>query len=326
MPNGFAAEVLQVTTFFLKRVHQSQRAVCGASRNRSHQFFQRIFRHHAQQRAHLVIGNRVAAIRPGLLQKRQRVAQAAFRHARDHRRRARFDLQVFFLRDFFEALRNFRKGQRAKMKVLRARTNRVFQVFRLRRGHHEDYAVRRLFQSFQQSIGSLSRQHVRFVENHHFRPRSRRRVAHHLAQLADLVDAPVRSRIDFNDVKRSSRGNFFARVAHAARFRRRPFHAVQRFRQDSGGGGFSHATCAGKNVRVRHAVVHDGVLQRLGDVLLPDKVLKCLWPVLPGDDLIAHFEVFSSRYSVVSLNPTLGSIKTQSPLRWSLSLKRMTDD
>ena len=69
VPDRFAAEVLQIAASFLKRMHESQCAVGRTGRNRSNEFLQRVFRHHAQKCPHLVIGNRVAAIRPRLLQK-----------------------------------------------------------------------------------------------------------------------------------------------------------------------------------------------------------------------------------------------------------------
>jgi len=50
------------------------------------------------------------------------------------------------------------------------------------------------------SGGSSSVFSVRFVQYHNFASRSRRRVPHHLAQLADLVDAAVRRRVDLNHV------------------------------------------------------------------------------------------------------------------------------
>ena len=136
--------------------------------------------------------------------------------------------------------------------------------------NHEDHAVGRLFERFQQRVGSFVGEHVRFVENHHFAAGSRRRVTDHLAQFANLVDAAVGSRVDFDDVERSAGGDFAAGIAHAAGFRGRSVHAIQRLGENARRGGFSHAARAGKNVSVRHAVVVDRVGQRFGYVLLPD--------------------------------------------------------
>ena len=141
---------------------------------------------------------------------------------------------------------------------------------------------------------------MRFVEYHNFASRSRRRVPHHLAQLADLVDAAVRRRVDLNHVQRSPRRNLFAGIALPARLRRRPLHAIQRLRQDPRRRRFSHAPRPRKNVRVRHAVILDRVFQRLGYVLLADEIVKRLRAPLAGYDLVAHGKVFSCQFSVFS--------------------------
>ncbi len=127
-----------------------------------------------------------------------------------------------------------------------------------------------------------------FVEDHHFAARRRRRVTHHLAQFANLVDAAVGGRVNLDDIERSSRGDLLAGIANAARLRRRPVHAIQRLGQDPGRRGFSHAARAGKNVRMRHAVVANRVLQRFRDVRLSDEIRKRLRAPLACDDLVAH--------------------------------------
>src|SRR5260370_3655621 len=83
-----------------------------------------------------------------------------------------------------------------------------------------------------------------------------------------------------------------AGVALPARLRRRPLHAIQRFRQDSRRRRLSHAPRSRKNVRVRHAVILDRVSKRLGYVLLADEIVKRLLAPLAGYDLVAHGKVF----------------------------------
>jgi hypothetical protein len=55
---------------------------------------------------------------------------------------------------------------------------------------------------------------------------------------------------------------------------------------------------------VRHAVVLDRVLQRLGYVLLADEIVKRLRAPLAGYDLVAHGKVFSFQFSVFSAEKT----------------------
>ena len=64
--------------------------------------------------------------------------------------------------------------------------------------------------------------------------------------------------------------------------------AVQRHGQNAGDGGFADAAVSAENVAVRDALLLDGVLQRAGDVVLPDHVGELLGPVFAGKDLIAH--------------------------------------
>ena len=188
--------------------------------DRAHQLFQNFLGHHAQQLAHLRVGDIRAAVCARLFEQRHRIAQAAFRRSRHHGKRARLHLQTFLRRDSRKRLGNFLEEQRAKMKMLRTRTNRLRQIFRLRRGHHEDHPVRRLFERFQQRVGSFIGQHVRFVEDHHFVAPARRSVAHHVAQFADRIDPAIRCRVNFDHVERPARRNFAARVAFVAGGRR----------------------------------------------------------------------------------------------------------
>ena len=92
VPDGFAAEMLKVAAVLLKGVHEAEGAVRRAFRDGGHKFVEGIFRHNAQKFAHLFIRDDVAAISSRLFQQGKRVAQTAFRHARDHCQRARLNL------------------------------------------------------------------------------------------------------------------------------------------------------------------------------------------------------------------------------------------
>ncbi len=116
--NGFAAKVLQIAPFFLKGVHQAERAIRRTRGNRADQFLKRVFRDHAEQFADFLVPNRIPAKRARLFQQGKSVAQAALGHARDHRERARFHVQIFFGCNFLQAPADLRKGQRAKVKML----------------------------------------------------------------------------------------------------------------------------------------------------------------------------------------------------------------
>ena len=202
--------------------------------------------------------------------------------------RARLRGQTFFRANFLQRVGNFGERKRAKMKMLRARTNRIGQIFRLGRGHHEDDFVGRLLERFQQRVGGFVGEHVRFVEDHDFVASAGGRVAHHLAQFANLIDAAVGRRVDFDHVEGISEADLAAGIALVARFRGGSLRAVERLGENARGGCFAHAARAGKNVGVRHAAGLDGVGQRARDVLLPDHVGKRLRTPFSRDDLVAH--------------------------------------
>jgi len=75
------------------------------------------------------------------------------------------------------------------MKVLRPRPDGIHQVFRLRGRHHEDHAVRRFFQCFQQGIGGFAREHVSLSRITTLLLEAAGAYLTNLAQLADLVNA-----------------------------------------------------------------------------------------------------------------------------------------
>ena len=174
------------------------------------------------------------------------------------------------------------------MKMLRTRPDRIGQIFRLRRRHDEDHFVGRLLERLQQRVRGFVGEHVRFVEDHDFVAAARGRVAHHFAQFANLIDAAVGCRVDFNHVEGISEANLAARIALVAGFRGGSLRAVQRFGENARRGSFAHAARAGKNVGMRHAAGLHGVGERARDVLLPDHVGKRLRPPFSRDDLVAH--------------------------------------
>ena len=289
MADGLVAELLQILSLAQQAMYQSERSLRRMRLDRGHQFVENFARHHAQQFAHLRFGNARPAEGARLLQKGKRHAHAAIGGARHHSQRARLGIEALpFVAIAAERVHNFTERQRTKMKMLRARADRIDQILRLRRGHNEDDFIRRLLQCFQQRVRGLRGEHVRFVEQNHFVAPACRRVTDHVAQLANLVDAAIGCSVDLEHVERIACRDFAAGIAFIAGSGSRTFGAVKRLRKNSRRGGLAHAARAGKNVRVRHAPGADGVLQRAGDMLLPGHIGKRLWAPFPRNDLIAH--------------------------------------
>src|SRR5262249_6805723 len=111
-----------------------------------------------------------------------------------------------------------------------------------------------------------------------------------LAQFADLIDAPVGGSINFNDIDRISPPDLRTRFAYSARLGhrlvRRP--AVERHGQNARHGGLPDTPVSAKDISVSRAPLLNGVLQGLGDVLLPYDLGELLRTVLAGQNLIAH--------------------------------------
>ena len=88
--------------------------------------------------------------------------------------------------------------------------------------------------------------------------------------LADVVDARVRGRVDLEHVHVAAVGDLAAGVADAARVGRRPVHAVQHPRQDPRRRRLADAARAGEHERLGDPAARDGVAERLGDGALAD--------------------------------------------------------
>ena len=152
-----------------------------------------------------------------------------------------------------------------------------------RRGHHENHFVGRLFESFQQRVRGFVGQHVRFVEDHDFVACRRARSAPFRA-----VRESGRCRGWTPRRFRSRRANFPRQFRGRSRIRcrvpRRALRAIERLGEDARRGRFAHAARAGKNVRVRHAAVLDGVGQR---------AVTCCCPTTSANVCGRHFRAMT---------------------------------
>ena len=296
MANRFAAKVLEIAAFALETVDQAKSTIGGLRMDGLNEFLECIFGNDAEEFADRFVLDIVAAIGARLFEKRKGIAHAAFSHAGDDAEGAIIDLEIFFFGDEFQAVGDFEESERAEMKMLRARTNGVFQIFGLGGSHDEDDAVGRLLESLEESVGRFASEHVRFVEDDDFVACSSGGIANHLAEFADLIDAAVGGGVDLDDVERSAGSNFLAGVADAAGFGCRAVNAIEGFGEDAGGGGFADTARAGKDVGVSDTIILDGVLERFCDVSLSDEVRESLRTPLAGDDLVCHVcNAFSAR-------------------------------
>ena len=115
-------------------------------------------------------------------------------------------------------------------------------------------------------------------------------VARALAQVARVVHAAVRGRIDLDDIERRGPApDALAARALAARLAvGTPVLAVQRMREHARERRLAHAAGPAEEVRVRDAVPRDRTLERVRDVLLHGDVGEALRAVLPGETEVGH--------------------------------------
>ena len=288
MADCFAAEVLEVLAVGDEAVNEAERTFGGLGCDRIDQIVKHAFGDDAEKFADLQVCDGVAAIGDGLFEQRKSVAETAFGCARENGDGAGIDGEIFGFRDAFDFTGNFLKRESAKLKKLRARFDRLDEIFGSRGGENENDALGRLFQSFQQRVRGFVGELMRFVEDHDFVAARSGRVTDHFAKFADLVDAAIGGGVNFENVERIAGGNFAAGIAGAVRLGGGTGGAIERLRQDAGGGRFADAANAGKNVRMRDAVRLNRIRERARDVLLPDDVAERLRAILSGYDFVAH--------------------------------------
>ena len=101
------------------------------------------------------------------------------------------------------------------------------------------------------------------------------RDAHLAHQLANIVHTVVRGGIELEDVHRASLGKAAAALALAAGLGvGGEVGAVDGLGQNTGAGGLAHTAGTAEEKRLRQLPCADGILERSGDMLLPDNAVE----------------------------------------------------
>ena len=146
----------------------------------------------------------------------------------------------------------------------------------------------RFFERLEERVERRRREHVHFVDDVDLEMPFARRVTDVVAQLAHLLDAVVARAVDLEHVEAVARRDFLAAVADAAGRDGRAVHAIERLRQDARRRCFPDAARPDKQIGVREPILLDRVLERAGDVRLPDQIVERLRAIFSGENLIAH--------------------------------------
>ncbi|MCF0088444.1 hypothetical protein B0E37_03515 [Streptomyces sp. MH192] len=139
-------------------------------------------------------------------------------------------------------------------------------------GEDELQMLRRLLDDLEQRVEAGRRDHVGLVDDVDLVPAARGPEEGFLPQVTGVVHTTVRGGVDLDHVERARpvAREVAAGLALAARRRRRALLAVQAAGQDPGTGGLPAAARTAEQVRVIDPVVPQRLLQRVGDVFLPD--------------------------------------------------------
>jgi dipeptide/tripeptide permease len=105
-----------------------------------------------------------------------------------------------------------------------------------------------LFQGFEQSIKSFSREHVHFIDDVNFEARLQGNIFNSFPKLSYLIYTPVRSSINFYHIQRISLLDSPTTFAFPTRLRSYSFLAVNCHSQKASSSGFSYPSRSTKKI------------------------------------------------------------------------------
>ncbi len=164
---------------------------------------------------------------------------------------------------------------------MRTRPDRPDDLLGLGRREDEFQMLRRLLDHLEQRVEARRRDHVGLVDDVDLVPAAGRPEERLFPQLTGVVHTTVRSRVDLDDVDAPPpvTREIHTRLALPARIGSGTFLTVQTARQDARTGRLAAPTRPAEQIRVVDPVVPQGLLERIGHVLLPDDLSEGLGTV-----------------------------------------------
>ena len=291
-----AAQVLQKLVDQLPRVytrvHRLVNQAQPARRVAQHQVLRqhldgRIGRR-SQHRLHLGQGNVCPAEGDHLVQQGDGVAQPALGIAGDEFNGGRLGLETFGLADVRQVGDHVAQWNPLEREALAAREDGSRDFVRLGGRQEKEGVGGRLFERLEQCVEGRRGQHVDFVNDVDLVLRLARRELHLFDQVAHIVHAGMRRRVNLNQVQRPPLGQAAADGALAAGPLVRRGGAVDGARQDAGDGRLAGPARPGKQVGMRHAACRQGVTEGLENMGLADDVLERVRPPASIQGLRCH--------------------------------------
>ncbi len=192
--------------------------------------------------------------------------------AHDERQHALLDRDVLLGAHLAQVVPQRARRHEPERVVVGTGADRPDDLLGLGGGEDELQVLRRLLDDLEQRVEAGRRDHVGLVDDVDLVPAARGPEEGLLPQVTGVVHTTVRGGVDLDDVERAGAvaREVAAGLALAARRRRGPLLAVQTAGQDPGAGGLPAAARTAEQVRVIDPVVPQRLLQRVGDVFLPD--------------------------------------------------------
>ena len=214
-----------------------------------------------------------------LVECRDRVAERPACPARDQRERRVGGVDALPVADAAEHRDDLLEARPLEDERLAARSHGRDDLRELRRAEDEDEVRRRLLDQLEQGVPGGRRELVRLVDDVDLVAALRGLQHRPLADLAHLVDAPLRRRVHLHDVERRSVGDRACDAGRRVEVRGRAALRVQRLGEDARHRRLARPTRAGEEIRLAHLVVLDRVPQRPHDGLLADDLREVERPV-----------------------------------------------
>ena len=205
-----------------RRVDRGDRARRIVARDRLEHLDAPRERRVAEDREHLRGVEETRPERERLVEERERVAVGPGGAPRDERDRLGFGLDAFLLEDPREVTLDLLDREQREVEVLRARTDRGQHPLRLG-GREDEHDVRgRLLERLQQRVGRGRAEHVHLVDDVDLAlRRTGEAEVDALHEVAHVVDAVVRRRVELGEIEERARRDRDAVLALAAGLPRR---------------------------------------------------------------------------------------------------------
>ena len=187
-----------------------------------------------------------------LVEHAQGVTDGAAARSYDQRQRGRLDGDAFLRAQRREVVAQQLRRYQPERIVVRTRADRADDLVRLGRREDELQVWRRLLDELEQGVETLTRDHVRLVDDVDLVRAVDRREERSLAQVTRVVDAAVARCVDLDDV------DLLGCVVGG--------DTVELARENARAGRLAAAAGPGEQVRMVHAVVRERVLEGLGHV------------------------------------------------------------